>query len=988
MTLRRTTLVALFAYAGLALPSRAHAQDAGGRPPASPGAPASSESPRENEPRTAQMAGLVDEAFLHLARTRNAEGLGALQRNDLPAALSSFKEAHDLDPENAEHTNNLAFLHFRLGNVEDAERYYRETLQQDPQRFIAHLNLADLLSAPTATTPRLREAAELLVRARELRGNDVKLVARQARIAARLGLQDEAARFYREIVDRTVPDQTLALEIGDFHRDFGQFDEALSWYKRFPGPAAERIQALEVEREARRWGLSRVTPDVPEQARALATRGRVALEAGRLAEAAQVLGLAVHAAPRFTSARGDLAEVEMQLGHLQEAERHLLLGLALDHGDPDLHLRLARLYRPTPAHPGLPDRAAESLLLLTQALQLAPDRVELNWEAALSARATGDLNEALRHVKRFLERAPPDATQRPDAEVLRASLEAALGPGHVEPTPGGADPSPFAAAINRARAFLSRGEPDAALAELSRVDGADRQPEVERLRGRILHAAGRLDEAAAAFERALDAAPEGDRTALETELGRLRAEQGRVTEAREHLLSAEDDGDAEARYALVRLDLDWLEDRGIVSLVALRRLDDVSTRLDALTADAQGPGPSAAELEGLRARLAALNESVTLVLAGLAVALLTALAAALNHRYGGRDLAILLTRHPETGPEIQRVLSAIRHEVLKHNTLMLAGLVDALARGEPAAEKAAFCRRSLLGDGAGGTSGAIDRLRDYDAQLRQIARAHGERLNLAYRDPALSALRRGFGLLRQAEGDLRAVGSLSPRRVRGLLRRLEQAAHLLNVEGYEAVRDLLDRLRVLRVDATLLSAIFDRARREPALSHVRIAAPDIVADPAVQQAVAVPRGVLTDILVNLIRNAIQSTLRHAPAGSPPQPVRIGLRLDEEVDLITGLSRAVFRVLDTSPQVLTEEMLRGRYIEAGLGLTADLVSRYEGTLSVETGDAGGGEAGGVPPPYTKSVVVKLPQVPQGVETAADGPAKPELDRAPAPFGSLP
>jgi signal transduction histidine kinase len=277
----------------------------------------------------------------------------------------------------------------------------------------------------------------------------------------------------------------------------------------------------------------------------------------------------------------------------------------------------------------------------------------------------------------------------------------------------------------------------------------------------------------------------------------------------------------------------------------------------------------------------------------------------------------------------------------------------ALAQGAPAAEKATFCRRSLLGEP--GAPGAQDRLRAYAAGLQQVGRAHGLRLNLEHRDPALSALEHGFALLRAAERDLRRVEALGPRATRRLLRRLEQAAHLLNVEGYEAVRVLLDGLRVLLVDATTLTAIFERARREPALSGVRLEPPDVRVAVGASQAVAVPRDALEDILVNLLRNAIQSTLRHGPGG----PVRIGLALDEEIDEITGLGRAVFSVLDCSPQTLTREMLRGRYIEAGLGLTADLVSRYDGTLDV----------GPAPPPYTKAVVVKLPQA---TLDALDGP----------------
>ena len=44
------------------------------------------------------------------------------------------------------------------------------------------------------------------------------------------------------------------------------------------------------------------------------------------------------------------------------------------------------------------------------------------------------------------------------------------------------------------------------------------------------------------------------------------------------------------------------------------------------------------------------------------------------------------------------------------------------------------------------------------------------------------------------------------------------------------------------------------------------------------------------------------------------------------------------------------MLRGRYIEEGLGLTADLVSQHEGTLDVRREAA----------PWSKAVVLKLPR----------------------------
>ena len=69
----------------------------------------------------------------------------------------------------------------------------------------------------------------------------------------------------------------------------------------------------------------------------------------------------------------------------------------------------------------------------------------------------------------------------------------------------------------------------------------------------------------------------------------------------------------------------------------------------------------------------------------------------------------------------------------------------------------------------------------------------------------------------------------------------------------------------------------------------------------------------------------------------------------ELDTITGVERVVFEIRDRSPRELTTEMLRGGHIEEGLGLTAELVTRYEGSLEV-TDDC---------PGWSKAVVVKLP-----------------------------
>ncbi|MCA9541359.1 MAG: hypothetical protein KC620_20805, partial [Myxococcales bacterium] len=696
-----------------------------------------------------------------------------------------------------------------------------------------------------------------------------------------------------------------------------------------------------IEREARRYGWSHSTVDVPEAARALATRARGQLSGGELGEALRLLQEAVRMAPTFTEAFIDLGDARRAYGDAQGAELAYLRALVTDASSAQAALRLGELYLAT-------DRTVEGALFVSRALTLRPDWTHLHLELAQAWQAAGDLPRALHQVRLGLAALPEDA---PDEELraLERTLTALLPATPVEPPPAepGAEADPVAMAVARARAHLARSAPGEAMAELRNLAPDQRGVLVLNLEGQILRIAGQLDEAVASFTESLALDPE--QAEIRAQRGTVRLALGQNAEGRADLEAAEVQGAALARLALARLDAasnespEWLYD-----LARVGQLRGARDRLTALLAseEAERFRP---EAEPLLERLDTRLRATYAVAAGAALLLLIFLGFGAQRVWGGADLLALIESHPETGPEVQRVLSAIRHEVLKHNTMVLTGLADALDQGDEAADKASWCRASLLGPpGEKAADAAIHRLRAYAEQLRQIGRAHGVRLNLTRRDAGLSALLRGFRLL---EGlarplDRVAVGA----RPGGRLRRgLRTATRLLNQEGYGAIRALLDRLRVLEVDAALLRAVFERTAREPQLATLDLAPLAVeAAEGTLPFRVAIPRAAFEDIVGNLMRNALQSTQRHGAAG---QAIVIGVAIEDEVDFITGLSRAVVRIRDRSPQRLTPEMLRGRYIEEGLGLTADLVSRYDGTLDVEAEAA----------PWTKAVVLKLPRV---------------------------
>ncbi|MDD5308637.1 MAG: tetratricopeptide repeat protein [Deltaproteobacteria bacterium] len=931
-----------------ALAGRARADD-GGLPAASVGGAGAA--PADTETGVA-MTGVVDEAVRKLAEARNAEARKLMRKKDFPGALERLKDAYELDPSSAEIAGNLAYIYALLGNNAEAERLYREALALEPDRFVTYLNLADLLGRKAEAPERLAEAATLLGKARELRGNQPKVILRQARVATLRGLFADAERFYQEYLARQKADDALRVEIGDFYRDLGREDEALSWYRQVSDAddigqeAAKRIFELEVERQARSFGWTRKPEAVPDQARLLATRGRIELNQGRLDEAERLLRQALSLAPGFAMAHADLGDLERRRGRETEAELCDLRALALDHGNAEFHARLADLYLTGTAH-----RAPEAALFFARALDLRPDWTDLNLKLALALREAGDLPRALLHVNRFLAAASGGA-DRDRAVALKGAIEELLPPGQakgaaVTGEPGRksdrANPT-LVDALSRARARLARGEPDGAMAELRRLADAERGAEVLNLEARILYSVGRLDEAAAALAESLER--DGAQADVHEQLGVILAGKGERQRARMQLERAEQLGNLSAVFHMARLDtgdrkaglLSWTRDAFEVGALLAAR-----SRLARFLAQ----GSTSVHLDEARAlRETVADRLLSVAAAGSVLLLLAACAVAFaaHRRIGGRDLAHLVARHPEAGPEVQRVLSAIRHEVLKHNTMALAGLVEAVERGDPdAGDKAAFVRMALLGDGK--ADAVVARLAQYAARLEKTGKAHGVRLNLRRNDAAMSALLRGFALLEQAAPLLDGVQRLSRPEREGLARMLKEAARLLNSEGYEAVRDLLDRLRILEIDRPLLESIFERTRREPAFVAVRFAplAIDIRVD--MPCGALIPRQAFEDIAANLVRNAIQSSLTGGGG-----EVAVGMGLEGETDPITGLERVVLLVKDRSPRELTADMLRGRDIADGLGLTVDLVSRFEGTIDVVPGMGG----------WAKAVAVKLPR----------------------------
>jgi len=302
-----------------------------------------------------------------------------------------------------------------------------------------------------------------------------------------------------------------------------------------------------------------------------------------------------------------------------------------------------------------------------------------------------------------------------------------------------------------------------------------------------------------------------------------------------------------------------------------------------------------------------------------------------TRRSQGISLRAFLEGEPRSYHDLARILSGMRHEVLKHNTTLLPSVVDALERGDngPALDASGIL---MGGQGAPGVIALWER---YVRELEAVGQANGVRLNLRYGDPQIGPMCAAFRELSQLAPQIHKA------KAETLIPRLSAISKAVNEVGYRELGVLLHEVCVMEVDSGLLDAVWHRVVREPGLVGQQFSRPVLtVAGPMRVRAF---REDLEDILANLLRNACEAVLKECPENDR----RVGIRVVEEMDEITGLSWVAMRVMDNAPSQFDESMLRGRDIGRGVGLARDLAKRNSGSLKVER------ESG-----FEKAIVLRL------------------------------
>ncbi len=659
-----------------------------------------------------------------------------------------------------------------------------------------------------------------------------------------------------------------------------------------------------------------------EAAEAAYNRGLAALRRRDLDAAASEFELAVEESPWFPKAHFYLGEVYARDEQFPLAIESYKRAIAMERYDYTAYMALGLLYKKE--FSGGEDEQARTNL--DMALRLRPDLYVLHYHLG-ELYARSDKQQAIDHFNLYLDSGDPDDPHRDQARAAIAALEQEVEKGDdrfvAPPLPSELrrlDPE-LHRLINEAYVYgAEHGEWDRAERLLLQAqDKFSNQPALYNMLALVVEAQqNRPGQARIYWEQSL--VLDSEQAEIHERLGLMMPE---TPEGLEHLRRAAELGSLIARYRLAKLLWDRLD------------LWAASEQLDIYLREA-GPYDVFWDTAGeLRAHMDAVFLKIYLGIALLGFVLMAIPLALIWRRFRGSSLRQLLDRSPTSFPEVARILSLIRHEILKHNTAFLSDVGRALELDEPDAEaRATLLARRLFGDQVGDPTisqrgerrGIYGRFLGYVGELHKVARTHGVTLNLRRKDPTFKAMLKAFEEVAANSRELRHPGGLQPGRKLELARALSRAGDVLGRKAFEQLSGVIRSLCIARVDHEFIATVYEEIATEDKFAQVQIA--PLVIDGEAQRVRIFPTD-LHDILANVLRNSLMSSVMYAQP-----PIGLGVALVTEFDDITGLSSLVIRIKDRSPERLTNEMLRGRYVERGMGITADLLSRYDGSIAVE------------------------------------------------------
>jgi tetratricopeptide (TPR) repeat protein len=438
-------------------------------------------------------------------------------------AIAEYQAALDANPQNLAALNALGQIYFHARRYREAEAALRDILKVSPDNPAALMRLGSLY----IETKQFDRAVESLQAVLKIDYNQPIIHFRLGETYLAAGRPEPAMTHYSIAAELDPSFLEAKMKLAAIRVSQKQVGQALELYDsviasgqsefletacrekvRLLSEAGQRSRAAEAAElalnvfpddptflelaarrrlEAGQTGIAlelatRLTSLEPKSARAWSLRGSIELAAGNGAAAAASLSTAIEADPQSAQALATLGTVEALAGQTDQARRHLEQALALQ---PTMVSALNHL-----AVLKLEEDVAGSTDLLAKAAKLNPDSPVLSNNLSVALARSGRLQEARAALQKLVDAQPLEADWRWNLAVVLMALGDARGAmAHVQPL----------------------------------AESGSREPAVWRLLGDIHVAQTQLDQAEAAYRRALDLAGEspGLRAVLLYDLGTL-----------------------------------------------------------------------------------------------------------------------------------------------------------------------------------------------------------------------------------------------------------------------------------------------------------------------------------------------------------------------------------------------------------------------------------------------------------------------------------
>ena len=189
-----------------------------------------------------------------MAQGQNAEGVRMHQQGSYPQALQKFQQALYSDPNNADAYYNMAATYHRMGKLsnnrielDQAEGYYNQCLDRDPNHVDCHRALAVLLVEEN----RSEEACRLIERWADRNPSLADPKVELARLFEEFGNKEAAKQHLVDALAVNPYDSRALAALGRIHEEMGNPEQALTvyqrslWYDHLQPEVSARVAALQ-----------------------------------------------------------------------------------------------------------------------------------------------------------------------------------------------------------------------------------------------------------------------------------------------------------------------------------------------------------------------------------------------------------------------------------------------------------------------------------------------------------------------------------------------------------------------------------------------------------------------------------------------------------------------------------------------------------------------------------------------------------------------